>query len=1606
MAENQFATQEEYDQYQRWKKKQAQVASQPQAPNPWGMAKTGDWTQNIAPSLPVAPVAPALPPPVMPSPTLQSPVMAAPAPAMPDPWRSAALPDTMEAQRQRNLPPQAMGGFGVPAPEQTARRVAQGPVPEGLDWGALAGVAGDVLGNAASTEVPTNPVTIGMRLQQEAWRPVVENWDQPVAELLTRAATRPMAPQEGISPEQAQRLWAAPQGAVQQTWQEELAKSGGDVRAMQERLRQERAARPDLFFAEKGFGEALLDPMTYLPLGPAEVTRVGQLAAQGVRKLAPEGGRVLRAADAFIQKPEVQAVMRKITPGLGLEDVTKASAIQQAVKLPERARKYGVGKDIGGAVYVHKTYEDVLPDAVAKAKQALPENYDYQIVKYDKNTGDVSFIQSPDFDTAAEPMVGDGMLVKADGTRKALKNPKDDPWIYHHKWLFVGDDYPGFDVAAARQHSTEWMQKPGIDYSRIGKRSTWEKTIHEASEVGAEPGAQATERRHFAEKTPRPQIAALLKQAPLEPGTVNVDVGGGPFPLGTDYLAGRNVENIVLDDLALPAKHNDAVIARLSQAPADTATVANVLNTIENPQARLGVIAKAAKYTKPGGKVYFSVYYEKGGVPGIRGTGQNATWQEMRPLATYLDEIRQVFPDAQVRGNYIEATRPETLPSALAERTFPLYTSPSSIGAVTGAAIGSTQGDTPEERLRNAALYGTAGFLAAPGVRAFGKSLASKGMEGPFSNVVRATAPPTQSANTANRVLGQMYEEAAKPAGPGALERAEQARTALVRAMTDRDVDLAKFQAQAERAKGAPLTADEMLYELKRLNPDKAAEIHLQENLAPALKSVGDDQSWLSVYLTHQDNIDVANAMGNQARRFSGGLSAADSQQALADMATELGPQRMAQIQAAAQQVQDFGRQLLARKRDAGLITPQLYNDLTTMYPHYVPTRITDYMKEPLNIPLGKSLSVRDTGLRRNTVEGTVRAREDPLASMVRNAYESEALARKNEAFNAFVKLKDMDPALQAQVRSVPDSYTATRNEAKVTGFVNGVRQTYVVPKILEQVIKGEPGAVIPGFAGALWGTMMGTFRAMATSRNPVFLASNATLDAATYAVRESMRAGGPQNLPKILSELAGAYVDAFRGVLQGTYHGDTARFLKGGGGQFGFFQGTPGEARATLDALKRSNVFSINGIGDVKRLVKDLVTLKPIEGLGERIELAPRVASFRLAEKAGANPVKAVINGRTVTMDFAQGGNVAKVINQFVPFFNVGMQAPAQISRAFKENPKGFIASTAALLAGPTLTAEAWNRSDPQRAKDYDDVPQYLKDQGIVIMLPGEAPKDAAGNRKPQFVHIRLREYAPFAILAREAAQRAIGDDPRSWGDMIKGVLGSVSPIQGNNAADTLSSFSPLGVSTGLQLTTNQDYFRGGQIATQRADERASALSKAIADASGFRPSQVEFAARDVGSGVAGAVLAASDLAMGQQKDTGTPQGLPGVGGLYGRFVKGTTGNRLDKARNNLLSDANKSALKTAGVTLNLAPVGNTVEGVPLLMVEEEKYQTLVNRYTDEAVKKALSVKSWGKLNPDQRTEVVKDLVQAARDRAGAEVLKSIGSPEIKKRLAGQKKG
>ena len=153
-----------------------------------------------------------------------------------------------------------------------------------------------------------------------------------------------------------------------------------------------------------------------------------------------------------------------------------------------------VGKNIGGAMYVHKSAVDQLPAAdqsiIAAAETLIPDTHKgYAVVKYARALKTTSFIQSPDFDAVHEPTVGDSVRVDADGNVKVTSARTKNKQIYHHKWMMVKDDYTGFNVAESKKRS-EWWENTArdmnvdIDRNRIGNLDNWISFLDDISLPG------------------------------------------------------------------------------------------------------------------------------------------------------------------------------------------------------------------------------------------------------------------------------------------------------------------------------------------------------------------------------------------------------------------------------------------------------------------------------------------------------------------------------------------------------------------------------------------------------------------------------------------------------------------------------------------------------------------------------------------------------------------------------------------------------------------------------------------------------------------------------------------------------------------------------------------------------------------------------------------------------------------------------------------------------------------------------------------------------------------------------------------------------------------
>ena len=154
------------------------------------------------------------------------------------------------------------------------------------------------------------------------------------------------------------------------------------------------------------------------------------------------------------------------------------------------------------------------------------------------------------------------------------------------------------------------------------------------------------------------KLPAVFKRVKFQPGTVNLDYGGGRFDNATEFLADQDVENLIFDKFNRSEEHNKNVIKRIRQnGGADTATCSNVLNVIKERDIRVNEVIKNIKsMLKPGGTAYFTVY-EGTGLGDSKETSKG--YQLNKKTVDYIDEVKEIFGDNNVtrKGSVIVAKK-------------------------------------------------------------------------------------------------------------------------------------------------------------------------------------------------------------------------------------------------------------------------------------------------------------------------------------------------------------------------------------------------------------------------------------------------------------------------------------------------------------------------------------------------------------------------------------------------------------------------------------------------------------------------------------------------------------------------------------------------------------------------------------------------------------------------------------------------------------------------------------------------------------------------------------------------------------------------------------
>jgi hypothetical protein len=196
-------------------------------------------------------------------------------------------------------------------------------------------------------------------------------------------------------------------------------------------------------------------------------------------------------------------------------------------------------------------------------------------------------------------------------------------------------------------------------------RGEYVKLVESVLELATEDNL---EQEFSSAKTSRPQVPALhnflIKNNLLPENSLILDYGGGKFDKAKDQVE-QNVQGATLlihDVFNRDETHNKEVENIIkSNGGADVILNANVLNVIKEQSIRKQVLNIMKSFSKQGTKIFISVYnaakkdnYEE--TPEYVGQQTSDGWQNAQPIKFYLPEVKEVFPNAEVKKGMIVAT--------------------------------------------------------------------------------------------------------------------------------------------------------------------------------------------------------------------------------------------------------------------------------------------------------------------------------------------------------------------------------------------------------------------------------------------------------------------------------------------------------------------------------------------------------------------------------------------------------------------------------------------------------------------------------------------------------------------------------------------------------------------------------------------------------------------------------------------------------------------------------------------------------------------------------------------------------------------------------------
>lgn len=477
------------------------------------------------------------------------------------------------------------------------------------------------------------------------------------------------------------------------------------------------------------------------------------------------------------------------------------------------------------------------------------------------------------------------------------------------------------------------------------------------------------------------------------------------------------------------------------------------------------------------------------------------------------------------------------------------------------------------------------------------------------------------------------------------------------------------------------------------------------------------------------------------------------------------------QISGVADKLYKYQDQGLQELVNAGFISPDAVKTIRSQNPDYAPLyRVMDEMDEYLGLPTRKTMQGKNPVVK---IKGSKRQIESPVESIIGNTFRQRAAIEKNRVAQSIIGLN--------KVADMGFNKVAKSGNDTITVWNNGVKEYWQVGTDIADVAKGVNEEVTNTLLKIIQAPAQ-LLRQGATGRNPAFMIPN--------VIRDQLDAGITSKYGYI------PFVDYVSGLKSMVKNDAIYQKWQNSG--------------AKIDLGELSGKKSVAKLFDEKKSKKRLYQwiTAGLDVMGKYSEQPTRVGLFKKAYSKTGNELLGAMESRDATVDFARMGSKMKVANSIIPFLNVGVQGFDKLVRATRNNPKKVLLNMGIYGATPAIAVTAYNLQN--FPEEYEEIPQYLKDDNFVIVVGrnAEGVVDYLTIPKGNILPIVTNPIQSFM-------EYMAGVDSKSFSELATSLVSDTLPVlEGGNTptevlVKTTGSMIPQFAKPIIEDITNKSFYK-----------------------------------------------------------------------------------------------------------------------------------------------------------------------------------------------------